>query len=56
MKVVERVIECRLREIVDIDVMHFGFMHGRGTTDPTFIVRQLQEKFIEKTEICILLL
>ena len=28
--------------------MQFGFMPGRGTTDAIFIVRQLQEKFLEK--------
>ena len=27
-----RVVDKRLREIVDIDGMQFGFMKGRGTT------------------------
>ena len=27
-----------------IDNMQFGFMPGKGTTDPIFIMRQLQEK------------
>ena len=31
-----------------IDDMQFGFMPGRGTTDAIFILRQLQEKFLEK--------
>ena len=48
MKVMERVIECRLQEIVDVDAMQFGFMPGRGTTDLIFIDRQLLEKCIEK--------
>ena len=41
MKVLERVIEGRLRKIVKIDNMQFGFMSGRGTTDAIFIVHQL---------------
>ena len=48
MKVVERVIERRIREQVKIDDMQFGFRSGRGTTDAIFIVRQLQEKYREK--------
>ena len=48
MKVYERVLEKRLRERVEIDSMQFGFVPGKGTTDPIFIVRQLQEKFLEK--------
>ena len=48
MKVVERVIERRVREQVKIDDMQFGFRSGRGTTDAIFIVRQLQEKYREK--------
>ena len=48
LKVLERVIEARVRRIVKIDDMQFGFMPGRGTTDAIFIVRQLQEKFLAK--------
>ena len=42
MKVLERVIERRVRNIVKIDSMQFGFMAGKSTTDAIFIVRQLQ--------------
>ena len=35
---------------VNIDDMQFGFMSGKGTVDAIFIVRQLQEKFMEKEE------
>ena len=47
MKVVERVLERRLRMKVNIDDMQFGFMSRKGTVDAIFIVRQLQ-KFMEK--------
>ena len=33
MKIVERVLERRIRELVNIDSMQFGFMPGRRTTD-----------------------
>jgi hypothetical protein len=46
MKVFERVIETRIRKAVKIDDMQFGFQSGKGTTDATFIVRQLQEKYM----------
>ena len=50
MKILERVIEGRLRKIVKIDNMQFGFMSGRSTTDAIFIVRQLQEKYLAKSK------
>ena len=51
MKVLERVAEDFLWQQVPIHDMQFGFMPGRRTTDATFIVCQLQEKFyaINKT-------
>ena len=36
MKVLERVIEKRVRSKVSINDMHFGFRSGRGTTDAIF--------------------
>ena len=48
MKLFERIIEVRIRGMVCIDSMQFGFMKGRGTTDVVFIVRQLQEKYLAK--------
>ena len=44
MKVLERVLEKRIRCQVSIDNMQFGFMPGKGTTDAIFIMRQVQEK------------
>jgi len=36
MKVVERIFENRIRQHIDIDVIQFGFMKGKGTTDAIF--------------------
>ena len=40
MKVAERVLERRLRQVVEIDKMQFGFRPGTGTTHAIFIARQ----------------
>ena len=44
MKLVEHVLERRIRKMVDIDEMQLGFVSGRSATDVVFIFRQLQEK------------
>ena len=44
----ERIIDQRLRKIINIDSMHFGFSTGKGKIDAVFIVKQVQEKFTEK--------
>ena len=41
-------LEKRIRCQVLIDNMQFGFMHGKGTTNAIFIMRQVQEKHQEK--------
>ena len=46
MKVFERVIERKMRNLVSLDDMQFGFRPGRSTTDAIFIVRQIQEKYL----------
>ena len=48
MKVYEKTLEWRLREIVDINENQFGFQQGKSTVDAIFIIRQLQEKFRAK--------
>ena len=48
MKIVERVLEKRIRALVVVNDMQFGFMPGRGTTDGLFIVRRMQEEYREK--------
>jgi len=45
MKVVERVFEHKIRQQIKTDDMQFGFTKGKGTTDTTFVIRQMQEKF-----------
>ena len=47
LKVFERVIVGKLRKIVSIHEMQFGFMPGKSTVDAIFITRQVQEKFLE---------
>ncbi len=44
----ERVQEARIRKVVDISEEQYGFRPGRGTTEAVFIVRQIQEKYLEK--------
>ena len=48
MKIVERVQEKRIRELVKVDDMQFGFITGKGTTDALFILRRMQEEFCGK--------
>ena len=46
MKVLERIVDGLIRQVVSIDDSQFGFVPGRGTTDAIFVVRQLQEKYV----------
>ena len=45
MKIVERVLEKRIRCLVNPNKMQFGFMPGRGTIDAQFILHRMQEKY-----------
>ena len=47
MKVVERVFEKRLRKMLEIREEQYGFVADKGTIDAIFILRQLQEKYLE---------
>ena len=38
MKIIERVLERRIRALVDFDEAEFGFMSGKGTTDALFLM------------------
>ena len=44
MKIIERVLERRIRALVDFDEAQFGFLPGKRTTDALFLVRRLQEE------------
>ena len=44
MKILERILERRLREETTMGYEQFGFMPGRGPTDAIFAVPQLMEK------------
>ena len=48
MKIVERVLERRIRILVNLNEMQFGFMPGKGTVDAIFIVRRMQEEYQKK--------
>ena len=47
MKIFETIVERRLRKLITVNNMQFGFSPGKGTTDAIFIIQQLQEKHIE---------
>ena len=48
MKIFEKVLEMRLKKLIQIDERQFGFRTGKSTTDAIFILRQLQEKYCVK--------
>src|SRR5664279_4118418 len=48
MKILEGVIDGRVRRIVKVDDMQLGFTAGKGTTDAIFVVMQLQEIYLAK--------
>ena len=48
MKVLERIVDCLIRQLVSIEDSQLGFVPGRGTTDAIFVVRQLREYLAAK--------
>ena len=48
MKIVEELLERRLRRMVKEDEMQFGFMPGKRTIDAVFILRRIQEEYLDK--------
>ena len=47
MKMFQKILECRLRKLITVNNMQFGFSPGKRTTDAVFIIQQLQEKHLE---------
>ena len=47
----EKILDGRLREVVDIDKMQYGFMPGRGTVDAVSVLRRVTEKFRAKNKL-----
>ena len=45
MKIIKRVLEKRIRALVEVNDMQFGFMPKRGATDAFFIVERMQEEY-----------
>ena len=48
MKVFERVIRQKIREMVDVDAVQSGFLPVKGTADVIFIAHQVEERYLEK--------
>ena len=48
MKLWEKILERRLRDVVSISNNQFGFKAGASTADASFILRQIQQKYTEK--------
>ena len=46
MKILERIVDGLIRQLVSIDDSQFGFVPGRSTADAIFVVRQLQKKYL----------
>ena len=47
-KLYEKVLDGRLREVVDVGKMQYEFMPRRGPVDTVFVLRKLGEKFRAK--------
>ena len=44
----ERIFESKIREIVELRKIQFGFKRGMSITEPIFALRILQEKYQER--------
>ena len=48
MKLYERLVEDRLRQVIEISSTQYGFQQGKFTTEPILALRMMQEKHLEK--------
>ena len=48
MKIVKRVLQKKIRFLVNMNRMQFGFMPGRETIDALFILGRMQEEYQDK--------
>ena len=48
MKLFERPVEDRLRQVIEISSNQYGFQQGKSTTEPIFALRMVQENIWEK--------
>ena len=48
MKVLERLVENKVKSKGTFGIMQFGFTSRNATTEAIFIVRQMQEKYLAK--------
>ena len=51
MKIIEKVLERRSWCMVKVDEMQFGFMPRKGRIDAVFILRRLQEDYLDKQKL-----
>jgi len=52
MTIVERVLERRIRSLVNLDEMQLGFMPGKRTMDALFVVRRWKKNIEQKRKRC----
>src|SRR5215469_11890642 len=45
MKILEKVIDARLRKMTGVARNQFGFVPGKSTIQPVFMLRQMMEKY-----------
>ena len=50
MKLYERLVEDKLRQVIEISSTQFGFQQGKSTTGPIVSLRMMQEKNFEKRQ------
>ena len=48
MKLFERLVEDRLRQVIEISSTQYGFQQGKSTTEPIFALRMIQEDIWKK--------